>query len=212
MTVPLPPLPPVPEEGYRPGGPSLVDIVDEEHRQMLALADRIGGPDPGPEPGDLVQVLTAMVSRHLSAEEQYLFPTVRAALPQAGELVDRELEATGALLTALKGLAGPADPGLADVAERVRRHVARVAALVGPLREVATDVELIRLGNRWEIAEEAAPTRPHPGTPAAPPWNRIVEPAVGVVDKVRDAVSGRPTYLTDLEPETGRPATAAEAP
>ncbi|MFI1194388.1 hemerythrin domain-containing protein [Micromonospora sp. NPDC020750] len=211
MTVPLPPLPPVPEESYRPGGRSLVDIIDQEHRQMLALVDRIGGPDPDPEPGDLVQVLTATVSRHLSAEEQYLFPAVRAALPQAGQLVDRELEAAGALLTALKGLAGPADPALADVVERVRRHVAQVAALVGPLGEVATDVELIRLGNRWEIAEEAAPTRPHPGTPATPPWNRIVEPAVGVVDKVRDAVTGRPTYLTDLEPEAGRPATAAEA-
>ncbi|MER5701964.1 hemerythrin domain-containing protein [Micromonospora sp. NPDC002296] len=211
MTVPLPPLPPVPEEGYRPGGRSLVDIVDQEHRQLLALADRIGGPEPDPEPGDLVQVLTATVSRHLSAEEQYLFPAVRAALPRAGELVDRELEAAGALLTALKGLAGPADPALADVVERIRRHVARVAALVGPLREVATDVELIRLGNRWEIAEESAPTRPHPGTPATPPWNRIVEPAVGVVDKVRDAVTGRPTYLTDLEPEAGRTATASEA-
>ncbi|MFF3866270.1 hemerythrin domain-containing protein [Micromonospora sp. NPDC001898] len=211
MTVPLPPLPPVPEEGYRPGGRSLVDIVDQEHRQMLALADRIGGPDPDPEPGDLVQVLTATVSRHLSAEEQCLFPAVRAALPQAGELVDRELEAAGALLTALKGLAGPADPALADVVERVRRHAARVAALVSPLGEVATDVELIRLGNRWEIAEEAAPTRPHPGTPATPPWNRIVEPAVGVVDKVRDAVTGRPTYLTDLGPEAGGPATGSEA-
>ncbi len=56
---------------------------------------------------------------------------------------------------------------------------------------MATDEELIRLGNRSEIAEEAAPTRPHPGTPATPPWNQIVEPAVGVVDKVRDAVTGR---------------------
>ena len=61
---------------------------------------------------------------------------------------------------------------------------------------MATDAELIRLGNRWVIAEEAAPTRPHPGTPATPPWNRIVEPAVGVVDKLRDAVTGRRTQLS----------------
>ncbi|MBQ0897810.1 hemerythrin domain-containing protein, partial [Micromonospora sp. U56] len=77
-----------------------------------------------------------------------------------------------------------------------------VSALITPLREVATDAELIRLGNRWEIAEEAAPTRPHPGTPATPPWNRVVEPALGVVDKVRDAVTGRRTYLADLKRDT----------
>ncbi|WP_320069872.1 hemerythrin domain-containing protein [Micromonospora sp. RTGN7] len=206
MTVPLPPLPPVPDEGYRPGGRSLAELVDDEHRQLLDLADRADDPVGGPQLlGSVVEVLTATVSRHLSAEEQYLFPAVRAALPQAGELVDREIAEAAALLTALKALTGPADPALADVAERLRRHVARVDVLVAPLREVATDAELIRLGNRWEIAEEAAPTRPHPGTPATPPWNRIVEPAMGVVDKVRDAVTGRPTYVADLDPGTDRP-------
>ncbi|MBO4210251.1 hemerythrin domain-containing protein, partial [Micromonospora echinofusca] len=39
----------------------------------------------------------------------------------------------------------------------------------------------------------------HPDTPAKPPWNRVVEPALGVVDKVRDAVTGRQTYLSDLD-------------
>ncbi|MGS2617445.1 hemerythrin domain-containing protein [Micromonospora sp. LZ34] len=191
MTVPLPPLPPAPEESYRPGGRSIADIVSGEHRQLLELVDRLtGAQDP---PADGVQVLTAALSRHLSAEEQYLLPAVRAARPEAAARVDREIEADAGLLTALKEATG-----LAEVAERVRRHVAGVDALVAELREVATTEELIRLGNRLEIAEEAAPTRPHPATPATPPWNRIVEPAVGVVDKVRDVVSGRPTYLADL--------------
>lgn len=201
MTVPLPPLPPAADDRYRPGGRSLADLVDAEHRTLLDLADRVT--DAGLDPAGrarVLDVLTAAVSRHLSAEEQYLFPAARAAVPESAELVTREIEADAALLTALKGLSGPDDTALADVAERVRRHVSRVAALVTPLREVASDAELIRLGNRWEIAEEAAPTRPHPGTPATPPWNKIVEPAVGVLDKVRDAVSGRRTRLADLEP------------
>ncbi|MFC0033242.1 hemerythrin domain-containing protein [Micromonospora chaiyaphumensis] len=200
MTVPLPPLPPTADDAYRPGGRSLADLVDREHRALLGLAAQVT--DAGLEPArrrEVLDVLTAAVSRHLSAEEQYLFPAARAAVPESAELVDREIEADAALLTALKGLSGPDDPGLADVAERVRRHVGRVAALVTPLREVASDAELIRLGNRWEIAEEAAPTRPHPGTPATPPWNKIVEPAVGVLDKVRDVVTGRRTRLADLE-------------
>ncbi|MFY1584953.1 hemerythrin domain-containing protein [Micromonospora sp. WMMD734] len=197
--VPLPPLPPSADDAYRPGGRSMADLADTEHRQLLALVDEVT--DVAVAPGrrrEVLQVLTAMVSRHLSAEEQYLLPTVRAALPDATVRVEREIAADAALLTALKALAGPDDPTLADVAARIRRHVAAVAELVTPLREVASDAELIRLGNRWEIAEEAAPTRPHPGTPATPPWNRIVEPAVGVVDKLRDVVTGRRTQLADL--------------
>ncbi|WNM39585.1 hemerythrin domain-containing protein [Micromonospora halotolerans] len=200
MTVPLPPLPPTADDAYRPGGRSLADLVDREHRMLLGLAEQAG--DASLDPArrrEVLDVLTAAVSRHVSAEEQYLFPAARAAVPESAELVDREIEADAALLTALKGLSGPDDPAVADVADRVRRHVGRVAALVTPLREVASDAELIRLGNRWEIAEEAAPTRPHPGTPATPPWNKIVEPAVGVLDKVRDVVSGRRTRLADLE-------------
>ncbi|WP_405433023.1 hemerythrin domain-containing protein [Micromonospora sp. NBC_00617] len=198
--VPLPPLPPAPasEEGYRPGGRSIADIVDREHRQLLALVDQLTGPDATPQEG--LAVLTAALSRHVSAEEQYLLPAVRAALPSRADRVDAEIDADAALLAALKGLS---DETLTEVADRVRRHVDGVGALVAELRAVATREELIRLGNRLEIAEEAAPTRPHPGTPATPPWNRIVEPAVGVVDKVRDAVTRRPTYLADL-PEPPR--------
>ncbi|MFG3417840.1 hemerythrin domain-containing protein [Micromonospora sp. NPDC049460] len=196
MTVPLPPLPPTGEdETFRPGGRSIADIVDAEHRQLRELLRRLTDADAEPAPERGWEVLTAALSRHLSAEEQYLLPTVRAALPDAADRVDRVLADDTALLTALGGLA---DDGLAEVDARVRRHVEEVGALVAALREVASPEELIRLGNRLEIAEEAAPTRPHPGTPATPPWNRVVEPAVGVVDKVRDAVTGRPTYLADL--------------
>ncbi|MFR9777540.1 hemerythrin domain-containing protein [Micromonospora sp. MS34] len=204
MTIPLPPLPPAADDAYRPGGRSLADIVDREHRALLGLAEQVTDPQLAAERRrEVADVLTAAVSRHLSAEEQYLFPAARAAVPESAELVDREIEADAALLTALKGLSGADDAALADVADRVRRHVSRVAALVAPLREVASDAELIRLGNRWEIAEEAAPSRPHPGTPATPPWNKIVEPAVGVLDKVRDVVTGRRTRLSDLKPPPG---------
>ncbi|MFD6568057.1 hemerythrin domain-containing protein [Micromonospora profundi] len=199
--VPLPPLPPAPDEGYRPGGRSIADIVDHEHRQLLALLGQLtDSAGSAGTPRDGLAVLTAALSRHLSAEEQYLLPAVRAALPEQAGRVDAEIDGDAGLLAALKGLT---DETLTDVAERVRRHVDGVGGLVAELRAVATPEELIRLGNRLEIAEEAAPTRPHPGTPATPPWNRIVEPAVGVVDKVRDAVTRRPTYLADL-PEPPR--------
>ena len=117
MTIPLPPLPPAADDAYRPGGRSMADIVEREHRQLCGLADQVTDPDLTPERRrEVLDVLTAGVSRHLSAEEQYLFPAARAAVPESAELVDREIEADAALLTALKGLSGPDDPTLTDVA------------------------------------------------------------------------------------------------
>ncbi|GAB3937029.1 hypothetical protein GCM10027614_14500 [Micromonospora vulcania] len=118
MTVNLPPLPPAPEAAYRPGGRSIADTVDKEHQQLLALLDQLTGPDTTPQEG--LPVLTAALSRHLSAEEQYLLPAVRAALPDAVERVDAELDADAALLATLKGLT---EETLTEVAELVRRHV-----------------------------------------------------------------------------------------
>ncbi|SCG50495.1 hemerythrin domain-containing protein [Micromonospora halophytica] len=204
MSVPLPPLPPAADDAYRPGGHSVADLADTEHRQLLGLAGQVDDPElDGEGRREVVEVLTAAVSRHLSAEEQYLLPAVRAALPEAADRVEAVLAGDAALLTVLKAVTGPQDGTLAEVAERVRHHVDEVRVLTARLREVTSDADLIRLGNRWEIAEEAAPTRPHPGTPASPPWNRVVEPALGVVDKVRDAVTGRRTYPADLHRDSG---------
>ena len=82
----------------------------------------------------------------------------------------------------------------------MRRHVeADAAELLPLLAQMAPVEDLIRVGNRVELAEEAAPTRPHPRTPSAPPWNKVVDPVVAVTDKIRDAISRRTTYAKDLD-------------
>ncbi|MBX6721770.1 MAG: hemerythrin domain-containing protein, partial [Dactylosporangium sp.] len=58
--------------------------------------------------------------------------------------------------------------------------------------------DLVRLGNRILVAEEAAPTRPPPRAPDRPPWNKLVDPVLGVADKLRDVLTRRVTYPADL--------------
>jgi hypothetical protein len=193
MSVHLPPLPPTPGDGYQPAGRSIADLVAEEHRQLSELARWLVEPGPDPEHGR--DVLVAALSRHLSAEEQYLLPAVRYALAGTDPQVDEVLAGDVELLRALQRLT---DDSLTDVAARIEAHARAVDPLIRRLCAAATEEELIRLGNRLEIAEEAAPTRPHPGAPHRPPWNRIVEPAVGVIDKVRDVLTGRHTQLGEL--------------
>ena len=209
ITVPLS-LPPLPEFGAaatsRPGGRDVVQVVTADHRRIAALCAELA--DPG-TPADrrhrVAQVVTAMLTRHLCAEEQYLYPAVRDAVPDGEELAGREVAEDRAILRTLLDLAAAAPDGedfdrlAGSVAVQVRRHTdAAEGELLPLLAQMASAEELIRLGNRFELAAEAAPTRPHPGTPATPPWNKVVDPTVGVLDKVRDAVSRRVTYAEDL--------------
>jgi hypothetical protein len=179
----LPPLPPV---GGETTGRNAIDVLTEQHRDLLELCDRLGS-DPR-----VTDVLVAELSRHLSAEEQYLYPALRKAVPGGDELADRELAEDHQLLLMMK------NPGK-DLIPAVRRHVsADTEELFPVLAEMVPIDDLIRLGNRVETTEEAAPTRPHPGTPSTPPWNKVVDPVVAVVDKARDAMSRRATYVKDL--------------
>ncbi|WP_430784341.1 hemerythrin domain-containing protein [Actinoplanes sp. G11-F43] len=175
-------------------GRSIIDVVAEQHREIISLTDRLAA---DPSDRKVASVLVATVSRHLSAEEQYLYPAIRTVVPGGGPIADRELAEDQELLRLLSGLERGGDA--TNITESIRRHVAADAEELLPLLEQMAPVEdLIRLGNRFETSEEAAPTRPHPATPARPPWNKVVDPLVGVLDKLRDAVTGRTTYTRDL--------------
>jgi hypothetical protein len=182
-SVNLPPLPPV---GGEATGRNVLDVLAGQHRDLLSWCDRL---DADPRVAD---VLIAELSRHLSAEEQYLYPALRQAVPGGEELVARELAEDHQLLLLMKN-------NDKDLVPAVRRHVAADTEVLFPvLAEMVPVDDLIRLGNRVETAGEAAPTRPHPGTPSTPPWNKVVDPAVAVVDKLRDVVTRRTTYFSDL--------------
>ena len=206
MSLPLPPLPDFGTDvNARPAGRNVVDVIADEHRRLLGLcAELTDASVPADRRRRVAQVVTAGLSRHLSAEEQYLYPAVRAAVPGGEDLAAREVAEDRAILVTLQQLAAATvDADVerlgAAVAVQLRRHADSAAEELLPLlTQMASAEELVRLGNRVETAKEAAPTRPHPGTPATPPWNKVIDPAVGVVDKVRDAVGRRVTYPQDL--------------
>src|SRR5215218_8953044 len=90
----LPPLPPLPGENdeyvYRPGGRSIIAVLSDEHQQLTELSAELArAAEPSRE---LADVVTAAVSRHLSAEEQYLYPAIKALLPEGPRLSEREIE------------------------------------------------------------------------------------------------------------------------
>ncbi|GAA0557189.1 hemerythrin domain-containing protein [Paractinoplanes ferrugineus] len=189
----LPPLPPV---GGETTGRNVIDVLNEQHRDLIELGERFAAEPASPK---LRSVMIAELSRHLSAEEQYLYPAIKKAVPGGEDLAARELAEDHALLVLLKRLDKGDEGAAAEVVEALRRHVAAdEEELLPVLAQMVPIEDLIRVGNRVELAEEAAPTRPHPGTPSSPPWNKILDPAVAVADKVRDVMTGRTTYRKDL--------------
>ncbi|GHJ44866.1 hemerythrin [Catellatospora sp. TT07R-123] len=211
MTTDLPPLPPLSDEAeqnYQPAGQSIVEMLAEEHRQITRLSAELAVEAASASPSrrkQVADVVTAVVSRHLAAEEQYLLPAVRRHLPDGDDLASRELAEDGAIRQMLQTLqtVPPEDEKFQELAlevdQQLRRHKHTADRRIHMrLAQAATDEELIRLGNRAAIAEEAATTRPHPGAPSTPPWNRLTDPLLGAADKLRDALTGRSTYPEQL--------------
>ncbi|MBT3154973.1 hypothetical protein HTV45_29565 [Streptomyces sp. CHD11] len=66
-------------------------------------------------------------------------------------------------------------------------------------RDLADELtmELIRhsvaeeLGEKVRMAKETAPTRPHPAATDTPPANKLLAPGAGMVDRLRDMLTGR---------------------
>jgi hypothetical protein len=203
VSVPLPKLPPV---GGETTGRNVVDVIAEQHRELMGLCARLTDEDvEAARRRKIADVVVASLSRHLSAEEQYLYPAVRAVVPGGELLADRELAEDHELLVTLKRFDATRRDERAfaalttEIAAAVRRHVeADAEELLPVLLAMAPIEDLVRVGNRLETAAEAAPTRPHPSTPARPPWNKVVDPAVAVVDKIRDVAGRRMTYPKDL--------------
>jgi len=145
------------------------------------------------------KVITELV-RHSVAEEMYLYPTTRKVLPGGDQLADREIEEHAAAERLMKDLekVDPQDARFDDLLTQlitdIRGHVGEEETDLFPRLEAAcSDQELAELGAKVQQAKKLAPTRPHPSAPDTPPMNKVMGPPMGLVDRVRDALSGRAT-------------------
>ena len=178
----------------------VIAILTRDHRDVQALFDeltRTGGDTDPKHRKDLVDRTTIELVRHATAEEQLLYPAVRLNVDGGAELADREIGEHAQIERSLKELAGmqPGDEAFEPTVEHlialVGAHIAEEENTLFPkLRAVCTAEDLVEIGKMVTASKKVAPTRPHPGAPDAPPGN-LTAPVLGVVDRIRDAISGR---------------------
>jgi len=81
---------------------------------------------------------------------------------------------------------------LADLENILRDHVRDEENEQFPqLRAQVPGEELIEIGEKVENAKKLAPTRPHPMAPNNEVFHKLVGPGVGLVDRLRDKLTGR---------------------
>ena len=184
----------------------LIEVLVHDHREVETMFAELESATADPKRRRRVaDAVIAELVRHSVAEEDYLYPTARRALSDGDAVADRELAEHAEAERTMKTLEGldATDPRfdrtcIALIAE-IRQHLLEEESDLFPrLRSTCTAEELRELGRKVELAKKMAPTRPHPSAPDKPPANKLLAPGAGLVDRVRDALSGRATSMEDL--------------
>lgn len=179
----------------------VIAVLTHDHREVQGffaeLQKTYNGADPKSRK-DLVDQVTIELVRHSVAEEQFLYPAVRQHVPGGAELADREIREHAQVERTLKDLEGmeptdaPFETTVSRLIEEVGAHIAEEEQTLFPrLQQACGADELADLGKKVTAAKKIAPTRPHPDAPDTPPGNMVLGPGAGLVDRARDALSGR---------------------
>ncbi|MCK7622823.1 hemerythrin domain-containing protein [Streptomyces sp. RS10V-4] len=180
-------------------GGNVIAELTKDHREVDALFTRIEAQPAGHKRRrELADELTAELVRHSVAEEQYLYPAVRKHVADADSLADQEIEDHAQVERLLKDLEGREaddagfDALVAQVKAAVTEHVRDEEERLFPMLAASCSPQtLAELGDKVRTAKKTAPTRPHPAAPDTPPANKILAPGAGLVDRLRDHLTGR---------------------
>jgi hemerythrin superfamily protein len=180
------------------GDQDVVDILTTDHHEVMDLLGQIPGADPG-QRRDMAETVIAELMRHSVAEEMYVYPAMKDHLPNGEEAVRHDTEEHQQLVELMKELedVDAADPRFLETLGRLeavlRDHVADEESDQFPqLRAHLTREQLVEIGTKVEAAKKAAPTRPHPSAPHSELFHKTLGPGVGLVDRLRDKLTGRP--------------------
>lgn len=137
---------------------------------------------------------------HAIIEEMHLYPLVRERVPGGERLAEHAIHEHAEVEDTLERIGGliadhaPFEISLKRVIDMVRQHVREEeepSGLFDRLRETLTQRELDELGRTLERSWKTAPTRAHPAAPDRPPGNMVLGVPMGMVDRLRDRISGR---------------------
>ncbi len=183
-----------------PPAGDVIDILTGDHRDVTALIGEIRTVRDPMIRRDLTDTAISELVRHAVAEEMYVYPAMRKHLPDGEKAVEhdieehKELEQTMKRLEAVDVNTPEFEEALTKLSTILADHVQDEENEQFPrLRQHIPQEELTELAAKVETAKKLAPTRPHPGAPNSEVFHKLVGPGVGLVDRLRDKLTGRAT-------------------
>ena len=179
---------------------TVIDILVRDHREVEDLFTEFErlAPDAHDRRKTISEQVVIELVRHAVAEEMYVYPAIREHLPNGAELAEQEISEHSEAEVTMKRIEKHKhddprlDTEMRELMRVIRHHVSEEEGDVFPRLAAALGrAELEKLGQQVEAAKKVVPTRPHPLAPDHPPFNKLLGPGQGLVDRVRDALTGR---------------------
>jgi hemerythrin superfamily protein len=176
--------------------PTATELLRQQHDEVRRMFSQLV-PSTGSARAELFDCLRATLAVHETAEEIVVYPEVRALGDEGQRIADARLEEESAakqMLADLEKIGPEGGAAFDELLEKFRTAVVAHASAeeteVFPLLE--STVEGNKLGEMADailVAEDMAPTHPHPHGPDSALGNLLIGPFVALVDKVRDKLN-----------------------
>jgi hemerythrin superfamily protein len=187
-------------EDQRGGARSILSRQSDDHAVLDRLMLDYDDESNATARGEIVAKLSERASQHSFAEETVLFPAFRQHLPDLDDELTAHIEGEHQQINDLIEDLRGASPRADDYDARVRRLCELITSdaheeedlLLPRLQQVVDDEELCRIGDAWEAARLASPTRAHLRTSRRSPGNVLAVDPRAAWGRVRDGLNGLP--------------------
>lgn len=178
----------------------VTEVLTADHKAMLELLGQIWRAADAKQRRDIADTVIAEVMRHSVAEEMFVYPAIGEHLPNGAEEVRNDKRQHAEIVHLMKEMEGTdaSSPAFLEqvrsLEEQLRHHAHQEESQQFPMLQTHLPQEYLTDMGRWvEQAKNSAPTRPHPKAPHSELFHKAVGPGVGMVDRLRDKLTGRDT-------------------
>jgi len=176
----------------------VIELLEHDHREVEQMFAEFEQTTDRKEKEVLRDKIIIELVRHSEAEEQAVYPTIRKVIDNGEQIIEHEIDEHSKAERIMKELDGMSadDPQFGVLMQQL------MAAITEHVQEEENDVfpqfrsrvdkeELESLGKKVEALKKVVPTHPHPMAPDHPPFNALLAPGAGLIDRLRDMLSGR---------------------
>jgi hemerythrin superfamily protein len=176
----------------------VIELLEHDHREVEQMFAEFEQATSNEQKETLRDRIIIELVRHSEAEEQAVYPLIRKSIDNGDRIVEHEIDEHSKAERVMKELdrMSADDPQFGVLMQQlmsdIKEHVAEEENDVFPqFRSKVSPEELQSLGEKVEKLKKIVPTHPHPMAPDHPPFNALLGPGAGLVDRLRDMLTGR---------------------